>query len=83
MSEQGELLPVTKLAKKHGQAIGSPTRDEAFRAPHMAAAVLNGWNAYERLLGEQPKLTDAVYLAALEAAKKGAALEAATVKVEE
>jgi hypothetical protein len=79
--EQTALLPVTTLAKNHGQLLASPDGEPAYRAPHMAAAVLNGWNAYERLLGEQPKLGADVYLAALEAAKLGKPHEPATVHV--
>lgn len=88
MPEEAQLT-IVELAAKHGQVIKLPKgkslrvgRDPLLTAAHRAACVLNGWNAYERLTGELPRLADDVYLAAIEAAKNGEATEAATVKVE-
>ena len=69
------VLSLADLAKKHGQlrAVNPDLEDSPLSPEHMAAAVLHGWNAFAFFKGGQVMLSDADYLAALEAVGKGEA----------
>lgn len=73
-------LPIAKLAAKHGQLRDlkiSGSGDPPHTPEHLYASVINGWNAYELKMGVEATLSDAAYLAAIEAAKLGKAHDAA------
>jgi hypothetical protein len=66
-----------ELATKHAQKRPAMIGDPPYSADHLVADVLNGWTRFERTVGTAPKLTEAAYLEALEAAKQGKACDAA------
>lgn len=76
------LLSVSELAKKHGNTFHKAGKDGAlyptvwahdsvFKQEHLQADVLHGWTKHEFHSSEPVCLSDADYLAAIEAAKKG------------
>ena len=71
-----QTFTVKELAKRHGHHQGARVDgDDPHTALHNVASVLNGWQLHEHRTGEVVKLTDAQYLAALDAAKRGKAHE--------
>lgn len=48
-----------------------PSHDSVLKAEHLQADVLHGWTLHERHTSETVVLSDANYLAAIEAAKAG------------
>ncbi len=71
-----------KLATRHGHTFHRmakdgnlyptvPSHDSVLKAAHLQADVLHGWTKHERHTSEEVLLTDADYLAAIEAAKTG------------
>lgn len=65
-------FPVSKLAERHGQKHSSTAGDdEPWKVDHLVASTRHGWLKYERDTGLPVTLTDADYLAALEAARGG------------
>lgn len=66
-------LSLTDLAKKHGHFLKlgiDGSGDPPFSPHHLAASVHNKWSVQEHTTGQEVKLSDAAYLAAIEAAKK-------------
>jgi hypothetical protein len=66
------VFTVSELAKRHGQIQGAMAGENPMSAAHQSAAVLNAWAKTAHEQGEEVKLSDADYLAAIEAAKLGA-----------
>lgn len=65
-------LTLTDLAKKHGHFLKlgiDGSGDPPFSPHHLAASVHNKWSVQEHTTGQEVKLSDAAYLAAIEAAK--------------
>jgi hypothetical protein len=73
--ESADTATIVELAKRHGHMLKKTpiAGDDPFSAAHNVASVLNGWKAHEVSTGEIVTLTDADYLAAVEAAKAGKA----------
>lgn len=67
-----EALTVEKLAAKHGQLQPAPIAgDSPFSAAHAVADLLHGWAHHKLYVGGEVTMSDADYLAALEAAAQG------------
>lgn len=67
-----ELMTVQELAAKHGQTQPTPVPgDSPFRSEHLVADVRHGWQHHTHFVGGPVRLSDADYLAAIEAAKDG------------
>ena len=80
--EESALLDVVALAAKHGQKQKISVKEDApFSADHLCAAALNGWNRFFTINHEHFKTTDAVYLAALAAAKEKGKAHAPAIAV--
>lgn len=70
--EATELLTVSQLAEKHGQTqTVHVAGDTPFKSDHLVADVRHGWAHHTHFVGGEVRLTDAEYLAALEAAREG------------
>lgn len=78
-AQASELLTVSALANKHGQTrkVREDLGDSPYSPEHMGADVLNGWARHKKFVGTEAVLSDADYLAAIEAAKVGKAHEPA------
>lgn len=77
---QDAPLTVSDLALKHGHANPNGPAvagDTPFTALHLLADSLNGWTRHKAYKAENVTLSDADYLAAIEAAKIGSAHEPA------
>jgi hypothetical protein len=72
-----------ELAGRNGQIMArldpAPGRSD-LSAAHRAAAMFNGWNTWERISGEPVRLTDEVYNAAIDCARKHTAHKAANMR---
>ncbi len=77
-----QLKTVAELAVKHGHTFHSvgkdgklyptvPGHDSVFKQEHLQCDVLHGWTKHERHTSEDVRLSDADYLAAIDAAKAG------------
>jgi hypothetical protein len=67
-------LTVAELAEKHGHSNPAPVQgDTPFTPLHLLADSLNGWTRHKAYKSEDVTLSDADYLAAIEAAKNGVA----------
>lgn len=83
ISSPAVVLPtVNELAVKHGHTFHRrakdgqlyptvPAHDSVFKRWHLVADVLNGWTKESNKGGDPTRLSDADYLAAIEAAKLG------------
>jgi hypothetical protein len=76
-----ESLSLPELAAKYKQLSRSAVGCDCskFSGDHNVAAVLNGWNKFERVFGPV-SLTEDDYLGAIEAAKNGEAFEPANFR---
>lgn len=62
-----EKFPIAELARRNNQIVTfDPTVGPGYSPAHRAAAVAEGWTAFENLQGSPMTLTDADYLQALE-----------------
>lgn len=70
-------LPDLKTPSQHAASLGlirqvrEDLGDSPYSPDHLGADVLNGWSRLQSYTGEQPKIYQADYKAALEAAKGG------------
>lgn len=77
----GEFLTVTELAQKHGEykepSIGG---DTPFTRVHLGADAAHGWTRHKVHRAKEARMTDADYLAALDAFKAGKLHEGANLR---
>lgn len=70
--EEAKLFKLSELAKRHGMIHPIAVADDRpFKTPHLLAENKHGWLRHEHNTGSELELSDADYLAALEAAGKG------------
>lgn len=73
--EASPLAPVStlaELAKRHAQLQAAPIAgDHPYKADHVVADTMHGWTFHKLYVGTDVTLSDADYLAALEAARTG------------
>lgn len=89
-SQPAEKSTLFELAKRNGQLFvpsakfaPNASEDSPFRATHQVADVYHGWSMHEKTLHQPVMLSDADYLSALEAAKKGKTHKAANHRTPE